>query len=65
MRFKKNYMKLILGGIIGNSNYIGTNLNGWIQHLPPKYINPMFLQKNYIDKNDKKDHFFGFSKLKE
>ena len=24
----KNYMRLISGGIIGNSNYIGTVLNG-------------------------------------
>ena len=24
----KNYMKLISGGMIGNSNCIGTNLNG-------------------------------------
>ena len=36
MKFKENYMKLISGGIIVNSNCIGTNLNGWIQHLPPK-----------------------------
>ena len=28
MEFKKIYMKLISGGMIGNSNYIGTILNG-------------------------------------
>ena len=28
---KKNYMKLISGGMIGNYNYIGTILNGLIQ----------------------------------
>ena len=28
MEFKYIYMKLISGGIIGNSNYIGTSLNG-------------------------------------
>ena len=43
---KKNYMKLISGGMIGNSNCIGTNLNGWIQNIPPKEINPIqFIQK--------------------
>ena len=55
-------MKLISGVIIGNSNYIGTNLNGCILNLPPKEINPiMFLQKKfYIDKNDRTAHFFGY-----
>ena len=28
MKFKNIYMKLISGGIIGNSNYIGTILKG-------------------------------------
>ena len=28
MKFKKNYMKLISGGMVVNSNFIGTNLNG-------------------------------------
>ena len=36
MKLNKNYMKLISGGMIGNSNCIGTNLNGWILTLPPK-----------------------------
>ena len=33
MKFKYIYMKLISGGMIGNSNYIGTILNGLIQEL--------------------------------
>ena len=46
---QKNYMKLISGGIIGNSNCIGTNLNGLILNLTPKELNPfLFLQKSYI-----------------
>ena len=36
MKFKKNYMKLISGGMIGDSNCIGTNLNGWIQNIYPQ-----------------------------
>ena len=32
----KNFMTLIGGGMIGNSNYIGTCLNGLIQNQPPK-----------------------------
>ena len=36
---QKNYMKLISGGMIGNSNYIGTSLNGWIQEILSKGIN--------------------------
>ena len=43
---KKNYMKLISGGMIGDYNCIGTNLNGLILNLPSKEINPfLFLQK--------------------
>ena len=42
---KKSYMKLISGRMIGNSNYIGTSLNEWIQKLSSKGINPIqFLQ---------------------
>ena len=37
---KNNYMKLISGGMIGDSNYIGTSLNGSIQEVEPKGINP-------------------------
>ena len=44
--FKRNYMKLIGGGIIGDSNYIGTSLNGLILNITPKELNPfLFLQK--------------------
>ena len=28
---QKKYMRLISGGVIGDSNDIGTSLNGWIQ----------------------------------
>ena len=44
---QKIYMKLISGGMIGNYNCIGTNLNGWIQNISSKVINPIqFLQKS-------------------
>ena len=43
---KKNFMYIIGGGMIGNSNYIGTCLNGLIQNQPPKELNQFqFLQK--------------------
>ena len=43
----KNCTNLIGGGIIGNSNCIGTSLNGLILNQPPKELNPIqFLQKN-------------------
>ena len=46
MKLKKNYMKLISGGMIVNSDCVGTNLNGWILNITPKEINPiLFLQK--------------------
>ena len=49
MNSKRNYMKLIGGGIIGNSNYIGTILNGLILNLTPKQLNPFVSpQKKYI-----------------
>ena len=45
----KNCMNLIGGGMIGNSNCIGTCLNGLILNQPPKELNPFqFLQKNSI-----------------
>ena len=45
---KKNYMKLISGGMIGDYNCIVTNLNGWILNITPKEINPiLFLQKSF------------------
>ena len=41
----KNYMKLISGVMIGNSNYIGTSLNEKIQEVKLKGKNPIqFLQ---------------------
>ena len=47
-RIKKNYMKLLSGGMIVDSNHIGTILNGWIQEFKPKGINPFqFLQENF------------------
>ena len=43
---KKNSMKLISGGMIGNYNFIGTNFNGLILNINPKELNPfLFLQK--------------------
>ena len=65
MKFKKNYMKLISGGMIQNSNLIGTNLNGWILNIPQKEINPIqFLQKKIHCENFRTAHFVGYSKLK-
>ena len=63
--FKINFMNLIGGGMIGNSNCIGTILNGLIPNQPPKELNLFkFLQKFYINKNDRTAHFVGHSKLK-
>ena len=43
---KKNFLNIIGGGIIENSNYIGTCLNGLIQNQLPKELSPFqFLQK--------------------
>ena len=36
---KKNYMKLISVGMIGNYNCIGKNLNGLIPNITPKKLN--------------------------
>ena len=48
MKFKINYMKLIGDGMVGNSNYIGTSLNGLILNIPPKELNPfLFFQKGF------------------
>ena len=62
---KTKKINLIGGGMIGNSNYIGTCLNGMIQNQPPKELNPFqFLQKRfYINNNDITAHFVGHSKL--
>ena len=40
-KIKKNYMKLIVGGIIVNFDYIGTSLNGLIQEVKSKVKNPI------------------------
>ena len=45
---QKNYMKLISGGMIGNSNFIGTDFNASILNLPPRELNPfLFLQNSF------------------
>ena len=38
IKLNKNYIRLISGEMIGNSNYIGTSLNGCIQEIIPKGI---------------------------
>ena len=59
-------MKLIICGMIGNSDYIGASLNGWIQELLTKGINPFqFHQKIYLNKVERSAHCFGHSKIKE
>ena len=59
-------MNIIGGGMIGNSNCIGTNLNGLIPNQTPKELNPFqFLQKFYISKNYRTAHFVGHYQLKE
>ena len=41
-------MKLISGGMIGNTNYIGTSLGGLLQEIKPKeIITFQFLQINF------------------
>ena len=59
-------MNLIDIGIIGDSNYIGTRLNGSIQEVKSKVKKPIqFLQKNgYINKCDRTSYWVGHSKLK-
>ena len=59
-------MKLTIGGIIENSKYIGTNLNGLIQEVKLKGKNPIqFLQFFYLNKNERTSHWVGHSDLKE
>ena len=44
----KNYMRLIGGGTIGNSNCIGTNLNSLILNITPKELsNFLLFQKDF------------------
>ena len=58
-------MRLISGGIIVNSNNIGTILNGLIQEVKSKGKNPIqFLQKNNMNKNDRTYHWVGHSEIK-
>ena len=65
MKFK-NYMKLISGGKIGNSNYSGTSLNGLIQEVKLKGKIPIqFLQFVYINKGDRRSHWVGHSDRKQ
>ena len=60
-------MNRIGGGMIGNSNCIGTILNGLILDQPPKIVKPFSVSSIffYINKNYRSAHFFGHSKLKE
>ena len=52
--------------MIGDSNYIGTILNELIQEVKLKGKTPIqFLQKHYINKNDRTSHWVGHSYLKE
>ena len=60
-------MKLISGGMIGNSDYIGTSLNWLIQEVKLKRNKPYSDSSNkfYLNKNDRKYHWVGHSSLKE
>ena len=60
-------MNLIDGGMIGNSNCIGTSLNGSDPKSNPKIVKPFSVSSKqlYIHKNDRAAHFVGRSKLKE
>ena len=64
---QKNYMKLISCGMIGNSNCIGTNLNGLILNITPEIVKPFSVSSKtfYIDKSDRTAHFVGYYVLKE
>ena len=43
------YMKLISGGVIEDSNFIGTNLNGWFLNSPPTRQTLLcFFKKSFI-----------------
>ena len=60
MKFK-NYMKLIGIGMIVNSNYIGTSLNGSIQEVKQKGKKPYPVSSKmvYINKGDRMHHWVG------
>ena len=64
MKLNKN-IQLIGIGMIGDSNYIGTSLNGSIQEVESKGKNNAVSLKNYINKGDRTSHQVGHSKLKE
>ena len=51
--------------MIGNSNYIGTCLNGLIQNQELNELKLLSVSSNkfYINNNDRTAHFFGHSKL--
>ena len=55
-------MKLIDIVMIGNSNYIGTSLNGYIQDFASKGKTLFSFFKN---KSDRTSHWFGHYQLKE
>ena len=59
-------MKLIGIGIIVDSNYIVTSLNGSIQEVISKRKDPIqFLQFFLINKGDRTSHWVGHSNIKE
>ena len=60
----KKHMKLIISGMIGSYNYIGTSLDGLTQGSEPKEINPFsFSSWNfYFNKNDRRSHWVSHSK---
>ena len=60
-------MNIISGVIIGDSNYIGTRLNGRIKNISTKGINPIQFLKIYIylNKNYITARWVGNSQLKE
>ena len=59
MKLKK-YMKLIGGGMIGYSNYIGTSLNVLTQEVKLKGKIPFqFLHFFYINNGDRTSHWVG------
>ena len=59
-------MRLIVTGMVVNSNYIGTSFSGSIQEFKSKVKNLFSFFKNiYINKYDITSHRVGNSKLKQ
>ena len=58
-------MKLISVGIIVNTNYVGTILNGLIQEVKLKGINLFSFSFFYVNKGDRTSHWVGYLDLKE